>query len=424
MPSVQSDRAASAEPAIVEESATFWQIREARKDVRGFFTAGSGSVARNCVFVFLSGLALLTVRLGKPSDVVFDERLYIKGAKAIFAQEQDTNPEHPPAGKYLIGMGIAALGDNAWGWRIASVVAGAVTLAVIFAWVCEIADPFTAWIAVALVVCNGFWFVMSRVAMISIFELAFAVLGMYFLARERYWYAGVSLGYAAACRWNGVFAIGLAVVYLVCLKKVRKAGLVGVSAVVSYVWSWFPYLGLHPIKFYQAQLFIFHFHRTATGNAVLATPWYSWPLRSDPQPSLDYLSGNPVIVFAALFLAAAAIAFRFRARLDARQWLVVAGSIVFWLQWAVTGRQFMFYYYFLDAMMFLSIAVALALGSRRLPGTQTRAAIPVVCVAALWFAVHYTSFTAISEVWDAVIVCALTVSVMFWLPPAVKLIKS
>jgi predicted membrane-bound dolichyl-phosphate-mannose-protein mannosyltransferase len=423
MPPVQSDRGV-AEPEVLEERAAFQEIRECRKDIRGFLAALSGSVARKCIFVFLSSLALLTIRLGIPSDVVFDERLYIKGAKAIFAQEQDTNPEHPPAGKYLIGMGIAALGDNAWGWRIASAVAGAATLAVIFAWVCEIADPFTAWIAVALVACNGFWFVMSRVAMISIFELAFAVLGMYFLARERYWYAGVSLGYAAACRWNGAFAIALAVVYLVCRKRVRESGLVAISAVVSYVWSWFPYLGLQPVKFWQAQLFIFHFHRTASGNAVLATPWYSWPLRSYPQPSLDYLLGNPVIVFTALFLVIAAVASRIRVRFDARQWLLVAGSVVFWLQWAVTSRQFMFYYYFLDAMVFLSIAVALALGSRRLPGTQTRAAIPVVCVAALWFAVHYTSFTAISEMWDAVIVCALTVTVMFWLPPAVKLIKS
>jgi len=58
------------------------------------------------------------------------------------------------------------------------------------------ADLYTAWVADALVVSNGFWCVMSRVAMLSIFELAFCVLGFYLLYGERYTLSGaVRFGY-------------------------------------------------------------------------------------------------------------------------------------------------------------------------------------------------------------------------------------
>jgi hypothetical protein len=79
------------------------------------------------------------------------------------------------------------------------------------------------------------------------------------------------------------------------------------------------------------------------------------------------------------------------------QWLIIVAVPVFWLQWAVTGRTFTYYYYFLDAYTFLTIAVAIALG--KMQSNRFRAAIPAVLLATVWFVSHYPAFAAMSARW-------------------------
>src|SRR5208283_3271951 len=145
------------------------------------------------LLVFAMSMALLAPHLGVPRGKVWDENLYVSGAKALYQMTPGTwlgvpsytNPEHPPLGKYLIGLGVVFIGDNTVGWRAVPIVFGSLTLMVIFLWISNIADAFTAWIAVVLVMTNGFWFVMSRLAMLSIFELFFCVAGFYFLSKDK-----------------------------------------------------------------------------------------------------------------------------------------------------------------------------------------------------------------------------------------------
>jgi len=139
-------------------------------------------VNKPALLVFVMCMALLAPHLGVPKGKVWDEHLYVSGAKALYHMDPGTwlgvtytNPEHPPLGKYLIGLGVVSIGDTSAGWRAVPIVFGALTLVVIFLWISNIADSYTAWIAVVLVMTNGFWFVMSRLAMLSIFELFFCV---------------------------------------------------------------------------------------------------------------------------------------------------------------------------------------------------------------------------------------------------------
>jgi dolichyl-phosphate-mannose-protein mannosyltransferase len=357
----------------------------------------------SAAIVFVASLALLGFRVGMPNGNVLDESHYVSGAKSLYHEtptlfhgKPDTNPEHPPLAKYLIGAGMVLRGDTPTGWRVASVVAGAVTLTVIFLWMHEIADTFTAWIAVGLVLSNGFWFVMSRVAMLSIFELCFCVLGFYFFSRDKLVLSGASLGLATACRWNAAFAIALIVGWMILRKspEIKKAMVLGATAVGAYTLAFLPAVHFRIGEFFRAQAFILHFHLYADCDPRVAQEWYLWPLRRQPDLSLNFLLGNPISVI----LGTVAIIYLL-AKSD--QKLLALAPLVFYLQWAVTPRPMEFYYYFLDTIVFLSLAAAMLLGEFR---TKVKW-LPAACVAAsvLWFAMYYTDFVYLSAPWDSLL---------------------
>jgi predicted membrane-bound dolichyl-phosphate-mannose-protein mannosyltransferase len=226
--------------------------------------------------------------------------LYLDASRALMHGLPDPMPAHPPLAKHFMGLGIRIFGDNPIGWRIMSALAGASALAVIFLWVSQMADLSTAWVAVALVVSNGFWYVMSRVAMLPIFELAFCVLGFYLLWREWYTLSGASFGLATACRWNAAFAIALVIVWLLSAKRVKQALTICVVSVLVYAVTWLPTVGLHPVNFVNVNLYGFNFHRHAGAASPSASlPWYKWLYQSSDSGS-EWLVANPLITLAGI----------------------------------------------------------------------------------------------------------------------------
>jgi len=78
-----------------------------------------------------------------PGSMIFDEKYYVSAARTILDLPQpadapyahstpgkDANQEHPPLAKLIMAYDMRLLGDNGWGWRWGSVVAG--TLAIAF----------------------------------------------------------------------------------------------------------------------------------------------------------------------------------------------------------------------------------------------------------------------------------------------------
>src|SRR5262249_40909873 len=70
-------------------------------------------------------LAVFLPRLSVTRVYIYDEQCYVSSARAFLSGTGDTNPEHPPLGKLLIALSMKAFGDNPFGWRSASVLAGA-----------------------------------------------------------------------------------------------------------------------------------------------------------------------------------------------------------------------------------------------------------------------------------------------------------
>lgn len=352
--------------------------------VKRIFTTSNISA----ILIFVLALIFLSLRLDWPRGPAGDEWLYVSGARVLwhktpylFNGHPYTNPEHPPLAKYLIGIGIMLHGDSPAAWRMASVVAGAVIISTVFLWISGVADPFTAWLAVLLVATNGFWFCMSRIAMLSIFELCFCVLGFYFFDKRWTVLSGVALGLAMACRWNAAFAILLLALWCIREHHTRKALVILGSSFLAYVVVFLPAVNFSLLSFIKAQAFILHFHSYAVGDVNVAQSWYLWPFRNEPDYWMNSLIGNPVSIVLGFIAAVFLIA-------NSEYKLLGLAPIVFWLEWPITGRTMQFYYYFLDSIVFLSIAAAVLLG-------KTRARWPsmaVVAASTLWFLFHYPEF--------------------------------
>lgn len=208
---------------------------------------------------------LRVVNLATPHKFAFDETYYAKDAWAILQHgyemewSEGANDAilkghidqmigtadfivHPPLGKLLIGLGEQLFGFNPMGWRFAALIAG--TFLVFFT--IRLArrlsrSTLVGALAGILLTFDGLAFVMSRLALLDIFQATFAVAGISALVADRDWLrhklanhlrkrklddlggefgplllfrpwrivAGVMLGASCAVKWNSLFLVAV-----------------------------------------------------------------------------------------------------------------------------------------------------------------------------------------------------------------------
>ncbi len=257
------------------------------------------------------------VGLGYPKGILFDETYYAKDAYTLLklgyegswpenandmiasgnADIYTTNASfivHPQVGKWLIAAGEWLFGMNSFGWRFPALVFGSLLVAVVIRLARRLTrSTMVGAIAGFLLCVDGLDFVMSRLALLDIFEAFFIAAGVlavvidrdhfrHRLARDlerkgladyggaaspfvfRPWLivAGVLFGLAMGTKWNAVFVVAgfgvLAVVWSITARRLAGARrrsylallLDGVPAFVSlvlisfvvYVATWFSWL--------------------------------------------------------------------------------------------------------------------------------------------------------------------------------------
>ncbi|AMB59126.1 dolichyl-phosphate-mannose--protein mannosyltransferase [Microterricola viridarii] len=227
--------------------------------------------------------------LANPHSLVFDETFYVKDAYTLLNNGyESTWPEgaderfnagdtdiftdvgsfvvHPPLGKWVIALGLAAFGaDSSFGWRIGTVVVG--VLAVFLLTVIArrlFSSTIVAVIVGFLFAIDGHAIVMSRVALLDGILMLFALLGFGAVLLDRNWHekrlgawvaerqeradaglasesswgpalwwrpwllaAGLAFGMAASVKWSGfhfLAAFGIYVVVVDALAR-RRAGI-------------------------------------------------------------------------------------------------------------------------------------------------------------------------------------------------------
>jgi dolichyl-phosphate-mannose--protein O-mannosyl transferase len=190
--------------------------------------------------------------LTTPAGFVFDEIFYARNACRFVVDTAQCGIDdlvsgaHPPLGNWLIGIGIRLFGYDEFGWRIASAVAGTVSVALLYLLVrrlltSQVSGPATtvgAVAAAALLATDFLHLVQSRVAMLDSFVTLFVIAAVLFavldggrqrgprgedlaaprwlrrLSLGRPWRlaAGLALGSALAVKWSGGYvALGLLV---------------------------------------------------------------------------------------------------------------------------------------------------------------------------------------------------------------------
>jgi dolichyl-phosphate-mannose--protein O-mannosyl transferase len=199
-------------------------------------------------FITAVGAIVRLVGLGDRTDTgtpLFDEKYY-----AIQAQEMLRNGGvednqgfgvvvHPPLGKQLIAIGEWLLGYTPTGWRLASAVAGIVSILLIIRVVRRMTrSTLLGGIAGILLICDGVSHVQSRSALLDIFQAVFVLGAFACLVADRdqvrsrlaasvdtltdagehwagialgarWWRfgAGVLLGLTTAVKWSGAYWI-------------------------------------------------------------------------------------------------------------------------------------------------------------------------------------------------------------------------
>ena len=195
------------------------------------------------VAVLVAATALRFVGLGDIERKYFDEKYYVTQAQErIDGLEPVDRPAHPPLGTWLIAGGIAALGDEPVGWRVAPAVAGVTSVLLAYA---VAARAFgRRWIGVLaalFVTLDGLAIVTSRVAILDGLQVPFALGAVYAALRWRAdrataWLvvAGVCAGAMTAIKWNGVLLLGAILLWLgvVLVARSRADALPAVRAVI------------------------------------------------------------------------------------------------------------------------------------------------------------------------------------------------
>lgn len=301
---------------------------------------------------------------------------------------------HPPSAKLVMAGFIRALGFTPTAFRLGSVVFGLLTLALLWRLAIRMRGPVFGLLALVLLASDGMWFVFSRVAMNDIYVTGCVTAAMY--AAWRFWTgtghraawlvaSGAAFGLGITMKWNAapVF-LGMAVLTLGRIVHGRVRGTDrgrpflsllaawGVGYVLAppllYLLSYGPYLlagrGLSDLAGLHEQ--IWHYHRSLKAAHSQGSPWWQWPLLTQPvwlfsSPSergshVIYALGNPLLWW--LFLPSVAyVAFRYVRRREPADGLILCGFLGAWLPWAFVGRV-AFIQYLLPGVPFGVLAVA------------------------------------------------------------------
>lgn len=360
------------------------------------------TVTRNpAILSLLIALAVWPVflfRLAVPHMIVFDEVHYVAAARTLLALSGPINIEHPLLGKELIAASMLMFGDNPFGWRFASTIAGAATIAGAFALAQVMTGRLRAGLLAAVLTLLGFTvYVQARIAMLDTFMLAFLLWGIVALAasmrsgRVTHWTAGAALlGLATACKWAAAPYVAAAGVAFLLLRRGRgdrwpgmrtvpALALLGGVSVAVYFLTFLPAFFYTSDPLTVGRLLPFQYEMYQRQTQVLPahtyqSSWWTWPLLIRPiwylyEPADGaqrgiLLIGNPAVMWGGLMAVAACLmgwvkrgAMRLLA--PAMLWTFAVGIF------AIIPKSLGFYYYYYPASVFIAVTTAVALDEWR-----------------------------------------------------------
>jgi dolichyl-phosphate-mannose--protein O-mannosyl transferase len=134
---------------------------------------------------------------------------------------ENCNMEHPPLAKALIAAGIAVFGLNDFGWRISEIIAGTLSIPLLFVLVYQLTgDKRVSYVATLIFAADIMFFVHSSIAVIDVPAIFFSLLAFILYFRpgsiwrvNNYVASGILFGLAILAKETAVFALAAAVTY-------------------------------------------------------------------------------------------------------------------------------------------------------------------------------------------------------------------
>jgi dolichyl-phosphate-mannose-protein mannosyltransferase len=223
------------------------------------------------VAVALLALAMRLWHLGRPAELAFDETYYAKDAWSLvnhgyvlkyvedadqlvlqgdtrgFWLEEPSMAVHPEVGKWLIGLGERVVGLDPTGWRVASVVAGALMVLVMVRLARRLTgSTMLGCVAGLLLALDGLHFVLSRLALLDIFVALFALCAVHCVVADRQWFRarlaaavpdGVAAGAGPRVLWRPWLLTGGVVFGLAVGSKWSALYVLAAFGLLSWLWS-------------------------------------------------------------------------------------------------------------------------------------------------------------------------------------------
>jgi len=167
-------------------------------------------------------IVLRALWLDKPhGSLIFDEWYYVNVARVILRLPQsvgsngvapypdappglDPNHEHPPLAKLIIALSMYFLGDNGFGWRIPSVIFGAIAVLIFYLLMKKITNyKMVPLVAAFLFSFDNLVFIQSRIAILDIFTLTFMLLAVYWYFSDHLYLSALTLSLSTLSKATG-----------------------------------------------------------------------------------------------------------------------------------------------------------------------------------------------------------------------------
>lgn len=392
--------------------------------------------------VVVLGFAVKLIRIETPKDFYFDEVYHAWTATRYLHNDPEVyNPwtksapsgmgmewTHPPLSKLMMAGTMKIFGENAFGWRIGSVLTGTLAIALASALAYLLfGSSLTSLLTGYLLTLEGLMFAQSRIAMNDTYFLFFMLLTLIAYVRwkssPKAWaplvLTGIGLGLAIGTKWTGLYlgmvlAIDLARGFFkkkpleVSPSVLQIALCLGLIPAIAYLLCYLQFFlqggGFSAFVKLQQTMWAYHSGLKAT-HSYQSVPW-QWLLNLRPvwmyvnypgegKIANIYNLGNSVILLAGLFAVYRSL-FHEKIKTWAR-WFVLLCYFMFWVPWIFSPRIMLFYHY-LPAVVFLCILLArwlhLSLASPK--ASSRRVAYVLLSGAFVWFALFYPHQTALT----------------------------
>ena len=374
------------------------------------------------VAAFVARVAWLNLPQG---GLIFDEAYYVNAARTLLGWPVaegahyagslaglDPNTEHPPLGKLLIALSMAVFGDNGFGWRVPSVVAGMIALAATYR-IVRTSDESARMgvLVVGILAFDNLTLVHGRIGTLDMLVLAPILVGSWLALRERWALAGLAMAVGVLIKITAIY--GVAAVLLLYLLQVggrwwrdRRiplpdlrgpvvfgltfviVGLIGLGALgARYTTFATPFDHLRRMVEYGAKLEAPVANTGFCPNAD-SRPW-QWIfnecqiayLRVDvtvrsgeevvsSRPAIDFRGAvNPLLAGMIPLSALFAVWYARRTRNRLALWAVAWGAANYlpYVALAILTQRIMYIYYLLPAIPAIAVAIALLLCRAGLP---------------------------------------------------------